>query len=206
MDMTTHRTAAFDQSNVLDATYNPESAGGACHMFSLEWISEIISDKSQGATARMDAMRRKAKSIQVKYGVFGKRWDREGGRYADVGMAKLTGVEVFDFKTPGNFDTVASMVRSTSRTGFVYSFWFQNGGAHSIALYRSGKSFWGTGHIYVFDPNFGEYYLKRSVFVEWLRQAMASEYAGFGGITGHQLRFVRSYTSTGGKYGGVKVM
>ncbi|WED22943.1 hypothetical protein L3Q72_05995 [Vibrio sp. JC009] len=202
LDMSSFLISPFNQSNVLDTDYNPESASGACHMFSLKWLSEIMANKSQGAATRMDTMRREAKSVQVMYGVFGKRWVREGGRYADVGMAKMLGVEVFDFKTPSSFADVASQVRSTSRTGFVYSFWFNDGGAHSIAVYRSGKSFWGTGHIYVFDPNFGEYYMKRSVFVNWLRQAMDSAYAGYGGIESHQLRYVKKYQSAGSALGG----
>jgi hypothetical protein len=57
---------------------------------------------------------------------------------------------------------VVNEVRNNNRKGFVYSFWFVNGSAHSIAAYESGSGRWYSGHIYVFEPNFGEYKMGKS--------------------------------------------
>ena len=203
MNETTYRIKPFDQSGLLDGERNPSSAGGACHLFALKWLSLIIADKGQGTAARINALERYAREVRILYKAFGDRWQREGGRYADDGTAKILGVEVTDFQQPGSFAHVANAVRREHRSGFVYSFWFSGGGAHSIGVYRSGAK-WG-GHIYVLEPNFGEYKMKKSQFVNWLTGFLAPSYAAFGNITSHQLRYVRAYTSPGVK-GGVKVM
>lgn len=203
MDENTNRIESFDQSELLNGSKNPASAGGACHMFALKWLSEIIDDKSLGTSVRIQNLKKYASEVKMLYKAFGDRWNREGGRFADSGTAKMLGVEVYNFTQPISLDQVASDIQKEHRVGFVYSFWFSKGGAHSIGIYRSGAT-WG-GHIYVFEPNFGEYKMEKSQLSSWFKQFLAVKYAAFGKINSHQLRYVRKYNSPVVK-GGVKIM
>lgn len=203
MNETTYRLEHFDQSSLLTGTRNPASAGGACHMFALKWLSEIIDDKSRGTSFRIQRLNRYASEVKMLYKAFGDRWIREGGRHADSGIAKMLGVEVYKFSKPGTIGQVANEIKKEHRVGFVYSFWFSNGGAHSIGVYRSGAT-WG-GHIYVLEPNFGEYKMGKSELGSWLQGFLAPRYAAYGTFTSHQLRYVQKYSAPN-VIGGTKVM
>lgn len=206
-DETTYRTVAFDQSKYLDNKKNPLSAGGACHLFALHWCQEIISDKSLGAQDRMENMARFANAVKVQYGAFSRRWEREGSAVSDEGIAKQIGLKIAKLTYPNTLGEVAEAVKSEHREGFVHSFWFrknnQDNGAHSIAYYRSGATF--GGHIYVFDPNYGEYKMSKSQFVRWLDEVLTPLYKPFGKIDSHQLRYVERHIVKAVK-GGTRVM
>jgi hypothetical protein len=202
MDQTTYRTALFDQSAYLDAGKNPASAGGGCHAFGLAWADEILKDKSAGAQARMDAMARRAGEVRICYRAIRDRWASEGETNADEGIAKRLGVKIDKVENCGSFAVVANKVRAEHRAAFLYSFWFSGGGAHTIAFYRSGKRF--GGHIYVFDPNYGEYKMEKSQLATWLTGVTGPLYSGYGDITRHRLTFVSVWVAPA-VTGGVRV-
>lgn len=203
MDETTYRTAVFDQSQYLDDGRNPASAGGGCHAFAMAWAAEITEDKAAGARARMDAMVRRAREVRIAYKAISDRWANEGESRADEGIAKTLGVQIDAVDLCGNFAAVANKVRREHRTAFLYSFWFSGGGAHTIGIYRSGKRF--GGHVYVFEPNFGEYKMDKSRLIGWLQDFIRVQYSGFGDIDRHRLTYLSAYRAKAPR-GGVKVM
>lgn len=199
MDATTYRKAEFDQSQYLDQTRNPASAGGGCHCFAMAWANEILSDKSLGSGHRMDRMAKRAPEVRILFKAMGDRWKHEGESGADAGVAKRLGVQIDQVVNCGNFALVANKVREEHRAAFLYSFWFSNGGAHTIAFYRSGKSI--GGHVYAFDPNYGEYKMQKSQLIGWLTGFINVVYANFGTITRHRLTYVSPYTASAVKFG-----
>ena len=201
----TYRVAPFSQSAYLDAGTNPSSAGGACHMFALKWLSEIIHDKSAGSQARMDTLIRYAREVRVLYKAFSARWSREGEVGADEGVAKMVQLTVDDIISYPSIALLSKAARDQHRKGYVYTFRFAGGGAHSIAFYRSGATF--GGHLYAMDPNLGEYKMGKGQLMQWVRWLDLIKYSAFGAITSHQLRPVSAYVSSGSRIkGGVKIM
>ena len=188
-DETTYRTVAFDQSKYLDNKRNPLSAGGACHLFALHWCQEMINDKSLGAQDRMANMGRFSGAVKVQYGAFSRRWEQEGSAVSDEGIAKQIGLKISKLTYPNTLAEVAEAIKGEHRVGFVHSFWFKkdkkDNGAHSIGLYRSGATF--GGHIYVFDPNYGEYKMSKSQLQRWYDEVLAPLYKPFGTIASTRL-------------------
>lgn len=199
MDERTYRTEPFNQEGLLSAKKNPASAGGACHLFALKWLSEIIKEKSRGPLDRIQKLKFWAKEVKVLYAAFSKRWTREGNIGADQGVGRMLEVDINDPQDLNSFEQVANVVCKSQRAGFVYSFWFSKGGAHSIGVYRSGGT-WG-GHIYVLEPNFGEYKMDKSQFETWLSGFIGPKYDDFGIVTEHQLREVHTYKAKAPKFG-----
>ena len=202
MDETTNRLKKFNQADYLGGGNNPASVGGACHMFSLAWLGEIVNDKSQGTESRIQAMITKAPEIRMKYKAFSDRWSAEGGDRADEGMAKTYNVKIANLSKYARAELVIDEVRQHNRTGFVYSFWFGATSAHSIAVYQSGSGRWYSGHIYVFEPNFGEYKMGKSFWAKWLMGFLYTFYTkSFGPIHAHQVRQVEKYAAPAVRFG-----
>ncbi len=203
MNEATYRMAPFDQSTYLNAGRNPSSAGGACHLFALKWLSEIVHDKSTGSQARVDALIRYAAEVKMLYKAFSTRWG-EGEAGADDGVANLLKLSIDGIVEYHTIALLAAAAREEHRKGYVYTFRFASGGAHSIGVYRSGATF--GGHIYVLEPNYGEYKMGKGQFLNWAKWLQTTMYGAYGAISQHQLRPVSKYVSSGGKFGGVKVM
>jgi|GEM_PF-6704780 hypothetical protein len=201
MNEDTYRQQAFDQSTHLSAPGSPSATSGVCHLFALKWASLIVSDKSLGTGARIGELDRHASEVRILYKSFGDRWNREGGKRADEGIAKTLGLKIDKLEEPGTKAIVHAHVRAEHRVAFVYSFWWADGSGHSIGVYRSGAKY--GGHIYVFEPNFGEYKMKKSQFGDWLTWLEGS-YAS-GPFAAHQLRHFSAYEQKA-VAGGVKVM
>lgn len=175
-------------------------------MFSLAWLGEIVNGKSQGTDSRIQAMIAKAPEIRMKYKAFSDRWSLEGGERADEGMAKTYHVKIANLSEFKRAELVVDEVRRHNRTGFVYSFWFGATSAHSIAVYQSGSGSWYSGHIYVFEPNFGEYKMGKFFWAKWLMGFLYPFYTkNFGAIHAHQVRQVEPYSAPAVR-GGVNVM
>lgn len=139
---------------------------------------------------RMDQLIKYAREVKMLYKAFSDRWTSEGSVGADHGVANMLLLNIDNTVSAGHsFDVASKMVTKEHRKGFVYSFWFKSGGAHSIAFYRSGATF--GGHVYAFDPNFGEYKMGKSEFGDWLSSALITYYFGhYGTINKHELRYV----------------
>ncbi len=201
MNEDTYRQQGFNQDDYLHVVGCPSATSGVCHLFALKWASLIATDKSKGTGDRIDQLKRYAQEVRILYKSFGDRWDNEGGDRADEGIAKMLGLQVDKLENLGNKAQVHANIRAEHRTSFIHSFWWADGSGHSIGIYRSGKK-WG-GHIYVLEPNFGEYKMNKGQFGDWLTW-LELEY-GDGPFAQHQLRHYSTYEQKAIR-GGMKVM
>lgn len=194
------RTASFSQVAIMQPRQgvNAAATAGACHCFSLHWLSLILRAPEGGGSDRMAALGRgNGGSNLILQKVFGTRWvaDGEGGNNADFLVTqnyRLATTEAIPYGAY-NPDALAHKLKVNALfgTGFIYSFWFSGsvvgaqGGAHSIAFYATSMG--GHSIIHVFDPNFGEFVLSGDEFGKAFFELMGR----YGPVRNHVLRFAR---------------
>lgn len=178
-DFDLYRAAKIDQSDLLPQ--GQKSSGGACHCFSLAWASAVLKANPLlpgQAQARMNNLTKDARAISVMYGQLSDRWILEGPGGADTGSA-IQGIEVTKVEKLGpSVNTVGAYMKKTPSTT-VYSFWFPDHSGHSCAISYDGGS-----HLYFFDPNYGEFYVRAMEFDVWLTKLVGN----YGAVTDNQLR------------------
>jgi hypothetical protein len=195
-----NQLADFSQVGAMSGASNAAATAGACHNFSLEWLSLIYKDPSDDrAVGRMmDLSKNKGGSSMVTQAVFVSEWTRQGMELADRGVSAWRGLEfVRDIISYSgyNLDNLVQALETTDIAGMLYSFWFSGsaigagGGAHTIAFFRKVKSSRGrTGKadntVLAFDPNFGECWILEGNLPSWIEH-MFSQY---GPGTYHSLR------------------
>lgn len=189
MDVTKYRKASFDQNAYLNGVTNPSTVGGACHLFAMKWISLISANKSDGAQSRMDALHRYKNEVIMLNKSFKDRWILEGENGSDATPAAFLGLTMTSQQTLDMRISVSATVLAQSRKGMIYTFRWPGIGAHSIGVYRSGYGI--TGHVYVFEPNLGEYKMDKWTFPMWVRNLQRSHY-NLGTVGSHQLRYYRA--------------
>lgn len=186
-----NQTADFSQVTVMSGATNAAATEGACHNFSLEWLSLMYADSAPGnADKRMAALaKNKGGAAMVTQMVFGNEWTRQSAEVADKGVAAWRGLEFtrdivpYSAWSEGNF---LQGIDKTDVSGLIYSFWFAGsavgagGGAHTIAFFRSMKTGGGTtgkadNQIFAFDPNFGECLSVEGEMPAWIN-AMLGNY------------------------------
>lgn len=206
MPLDNHRflQAAFAQVKVMGPRvgHNKAAVQGACHNFSLHWISLILGKPEGAAADRMAALAANSGGANpLLQKVFGDRWGLEGANEADDLMCKIHGLITKDVFPYSAYDQgrLKSALQAVG-TGFVYSFWFAGGivgaegGAHSVAFYVNKH---GTNlAIHFFDPNFGEFLFTDTEFdgfwseligtygpmkQHWMRSAVAGQKMVLGG-------------------------
>lgn len=201
--------AAFSQVGVMQplGEHSKASSMGACHNFTIEWVSFMLEDKGlvsdAAAAKRMNKLSaRRGAGNPVLQKVFSQRWAEGGQSYtmADGMMISLRGMKEVDLTIPYEpFDQkkLLTQIKTPKAAGFVYSFWFKgsvvgaSGGAHTIGFFRpvagSGGSLKPSGdYVSAFDPNFGEYYVPALEFNYWLNKFKDS----YGKFTNQMLKFV----------------
>lgn len=201
--------ATFSQVGVMQPLVGRSAAAtqGACHNFTIEWVSFMFADKGvvsdAAAAQRMTKLSaRRGAGNPVLQKVFNQRW-AEGGqsyRMADGMMISLRGMKEVELTIPyESYDQkkLVGHVKTPKAAGFIYSFWFNGsvvgaaGGAHTIGFFRPvqgrGGALVPTGdHVSAFDPNFGEYYIPALEFNYWLNKYKDS----YGKFTHQMLKFV----------------
>jgi len=201
--------ATFSQVNAMAglATTSAAANNGACHNFTLDWISRMIADDGQvtpalasGRIARLSQNNGAGNPVLQK--VFGQRWveDRNSYREADTMMILVRGlkeVELAFDKVPFSGTQLINELTAPKGPGMVYSFWFRGsvvgapGGAHTIGFFRRLRPAGGAlvpadTHVSCFDPNFGECHVHEANLVYWLNRMMAC----YGAPVRHMLKVV----------------
>lgn len=201
--------APFSQVTAMSAlgTASAAASAGACHNFTIDWISRMIADDGQvggalpaGRIAQLSWNRGAGNPVLQK--VFGQRWGEGGDSYklADTMMLMMRGLQeielTFDY-SPFIASQLVNAVTAPAGRGMIYSFWFPGtvvgaNGAHTIGFFRRLRPAGGRlvpvdGYISCFDPNFGECHVLESSFSYWLSQ-MAAQYGGV--VTAHMLKVV----------------
>ena len=159
--MAFRRTFAFNQADYHGV------GGGVCAVLSACWIREMRDHKSQGPAQRKlvleQAIGRFARRLQDIYANNWGQLDTVKARCAYVlrlaGDSRIVGEPHNDLSGAALTD----YVKDLRRTGFHYNF----GGAgtavgetwgHAVGIWRSGHGgLLPSGHVYVFDPNQGEF-------------------------------------------------
>jgi hypothetical protein len=168
-----YKIAAFEQVVVMGPRVGRNAAAveGACHNFSLHWLSMILTDPGSPADSRMAVLSKNAGGANpVLQKVFGDRWDLEGMRDSDQMICQIHGLVTHDevpFSGYGAAALAAPLFQNVGKGG-IYSFWFiggvvgASGGAHSVAFYTNQMNQETVLHF--FDPNFGEFLLTAGEF------------------------------------------
>ena len=199
------KTGSFSQTQTMHGRSNHAATHGACHNFSIQWLSEMFAnaDPAKGAARMSHLASRKGGANPVLQKAFGERWAEGGSAYklADRMMLSLRGLREVNMPiaySVFNQASLVSIVNAPRESGMVYSFWFNGsvvgaaGGAHTIAFFRSLKPSRGryvptTDSVFVFDPNFGEYHVPTAQFGSWF-STLTSLY---GPMSKHMMKFVR---------------
>jgi len=170
---------------------NAAATEGACHCFSLHWLSEILRNPGGLARDRMATISRGSGGANpILQKVFGTRWGTDGMNGADFLATQNYRLLTKDAIRYGAFNlgTVRGKLIAAVGSGFIYSFWFcgsvvgAQGGAHSIAFYVNRYAHEYTVHV--FDPNYGEFLCTGAEFTV----LMTEIFAKYGPITDHAMR------------------
>ena len=179
----------FDQGN-----YNLRcSPGGICATLTARWLKEMRTNKSAGPNNRRQVMeevvRRGGPVIQQAYN---KAWNSKtqvevNNAFVLRTVAEAAVIETREWNTglPSGTE-LRDYVKSHRRQGMHFNFGGKVGAdrwGHAIGFWRSGRNTWHpSGHIYTFDPNFGEYKGGRKDFATWLPAFLNRRYRQ-GGMT-----------------------
>lgn len=208
--ISSYRVQSFDQGSDLDPVNRPASAQGACHNYSTKWLSMILKNRALGTADRIQKLRAAAREVQSINRTWGSTWDNEGSTAANQ-TAKFYGLEVKGTLRKSSIDGIGAFAKKYDDCGYIYTFSWANGSAHSIGLYRTASSVgcFGQrtgGYIYVFEPNFGEYRMGKSQLPSWLKMLEKQYHGlGLGKFKSHTLRWVEPKTAVAVK-NGIKVM
>lgn len=152
------------------------SVSGVCYSLCMDWMKRKLSQKEKGAqrVGNLDVDR----AIQ-RQGMYKEIWKASDGKSYEAGERSL-GIRMVECKALNAplwsgaawyIDRIAVHYRGGAGKAFLmeYAFhrydanaWKPGGGAHAVAWYVSHGT-WGIGglmggrHIYLFDPNCGEY-------------------------------------------------
>jgi hypothetical protein len=185
--------APFEQVKVMGPRVgvNKAAVTGACHNFSLNWISLILNNPLGSAKERMAELSKNSGGANpVLQKTFGDRWTLEGAEGADDMMCQLNGVLTTDAIRYGTYDYSALKRKIVNGFGlaFLYSFWFSGsivgaeGGAHSVAFSVVQHNV--TIAIHFFDPNFGEFLFTSEEMDDFWRELVNT----YGPMRNHWLR------------------
>jgi len=158
-------------NQIFAARGNVDIGEGICMSLSCLWIKLHMQQKSQGSG---EQLRRECMTTRIDH--FSKQenlqdaadihedYSKEARRYGlREGLALLTRSVALNFGGPisGNYDAktgVKDLEKAVNKTHHysVIGINFARG-KHAIAAYKSGGKFGFFSHLYVFDPNYGEF-------------------------------------------------
>lgn len=204
--MNLHRSASFDQATIMASRKGHSAAAsvGACHNFTIEWLSLLSTGVGALPTERMAALQSRAGAANaILQKVYVERFleAQAGGteiERADRQMIALRGmkeeqllVDVQAF----NLAQLTNPIATPRHSALIYTFWFtdttgtQSG--HTIGFYRAlrasrGQLVAASTDVLAFDPNFGEYCIPSAQFGTWFTQLMAL----YGTFNSHMLKAI----------------
>lgn len=161
---------------------------GICQTMSIFWIKrkldELGSKTKHDGKGIMGAIDENFEQIAVLHEVkdykkFG--FNIFGPAEATFGLVKSHSWQDVGTKVSLDLDSVNEIVTGAKKCCYLFTFdCFNDGknlGGHAIAFYLSSGKMLGKGqHVYVFDPNYGEFKVPKSVFKIWLAELLRLRY------------------------------
>ncbi len=202
--MAFRQTFAFNQADYAGV------GGGVCAVLSACWIREMRDNKSQGPAQRKQvleqAISRFAPRLQSVYSDTWGQLDTVKRKCAWVlrlaGDSQIMGEPRFNL----NGVALTDYVKNLRRTGFHYNFGGAGGGGwgHAVGIWRSGHGgLFASGHMYVFDPNQGEFKGNKSDLARFIDTRILNS---FNPMTCSWTYCLRTGKPTQSTQGGVRVM
>jgi hypothetical protein len=164
-------------------------SGGICLGLSCQWI-ELHRDyhgMGKGEKYRVECMMRRIQDLASDSAFFYRAMNSQAQYIHDGGLgedkriietAKKYKIQFDDKKThqPGeNYDDLRPLGRAVGSTHSYHLIAFGGKrGGHAICSYKSGGKLFGIGsHLYVFDPNFGEFRLESGQIIVFFRDLLS---------------------------------
>ncbi len=157
---------AFSQTFPFNQALFPETGNGVCAVLSAYWIQLMREEKSLGP----DDRRAKLEAAIGKYApllqdVYSNNWDNIGElRQKCAWVLRVAGSSnIDDVQHNLRNGALTNYIKDLRRTGFHFNFGHNpaigDGWGHAVGIWRSGHGtgIFASGHMYVFDPNQGEY-------------------------------------------------
>jgi len=162
-------------------------SGGICFSLCCQWMElhRKYHKMGGGEKDRIAAMAIRIRDLMSDSVYFFRAMNSQAGDYAQAYANKLeqkneTGRKYgLVFSSEQQKQSLAMLAASVNGTHSYTqtSFGLGTRGRHAICAYKSGGKFLGFGsHLYVFDPNYGEYRVSQSKIEEFYR-ALFSSYA-----------------------------
>lgn len=152
-----------------DARHQRSDVGnGICFSLCCQWIElhKEYHGMGAGEQYRIDSMQKRMRSLMADSIYFYRAMNSQATDYAQQYTSKLEQKNATGKKYNLKFDaetrvkSIFEVEYFQNRTHMYSQLSFQIGtiGRHAICAYKSGGKLFGIGsHLYVFDPNFGEY-------------------------------------------------
>ena len=176
--------------------------GGICQCLVLKWLQTKMYERAEGLSGkkkvapdtRMDALSdpevlSDAVKAQAKAGTSKDaqlQHEKLDVAQQEYGMESLPNGTIMT----SNESQVANEVTKTPHSYFLCGIRFTvdtQSGAHAIGFYQSGGKLFGSKkHVYLFDPNFGEFKFKSGDFTNKLTTFLGEAYGG-------EITFLREY-------------
>lgn len=152
-------------------TQRTDVAGGICFSLCCQWIElhQKYHKMGSGTQDRIDAMAIRIKDLMADSIYFYRAMNSQAGDYAQKyndkseqknAVGKKYGISFGNATTSLSVKALAEAVdvkRGYTQTSFSFKIGGKTG-RHAICSYKSSGKIFGIGaHLYVFDPNFGEF-------------------------------------------------
>jgi len=159
-----------------------DKSGGLCEALSLKWLKVKFKENSTDEKYK-DFGKIKSPDFKVNMVDREKTFDKAFARYAATAADKRRGLEEY-YGLDGQYEImslsptndgsgtsyVARTVADSTHSYFLHSIVCPKfkGGLHAIAYYTSGGKGGLFKHVYMFDPDYGEYKVPNSKFIKWM--------------------------------------
>jgi hypothetical protein len=179
------QTFEFNQGK-LPLRFQP---GGICKVLSACWIRLMREEKDTGEAHRKQELIRAVgtygpimqHTYEVNWSTFEKTREKDAFVMRMVAKGRIvapshqTATRQWNCGLPPG-TALVDLMKDKRRTGFNFAIGGPWGG-HSLAFWRSGhQGLLPSGHIYFFDPNYGEFKGDKGEATNWLRKFLTTHY------------------------------
>lgn len=189
MNVDDYKVGRFDQTPFLNGLellgMPPLAGGGICAQLACKWLRLKLKELQSGETKTTQDRLNKINT----YNTLGKAIERHQNDNPVAPHKSYKLQRVGGLVLP-SVDAVAREATSSKHSCYLFIFNCPRyDGLHSLGMYLSSGKMLGFGmHVYVFDPDEGEYRVPLGKFAEWLAALMSQKYGAGDGVSLDELR------------------